>query len=104
MGIGLAGLAATGYKADALTEALVWYLAAVQEKDGSWRCDDFRQPLEDGRVPAVALAPHALQLYPIRGREAECRTRVERAAAWLARAEAETPNRRAYKLLGLSWS
>jgi hypothetical protein len=64
MGIGLAGLAATGYKADALTEALVWYLAAVQENDGCWRCDDFRPPLEDGRVPAVALALHALQLYP----------------------------------------
>ena len=104
LGTGLAGLAAVGHKADALTEAMVWYLAAVQEKDGSWRCDDFRPPIEDGQIPAVALSLRALQLYPIHGREAEFRTRVERAAAWLARAEAGTPNRLAYKLLGLSWS
>jgi len=104
LGIGLAGLAAVGHKADALTEAMVWYLAAVQEKDGSWRCDDFRPPLEDGRIPAAAISLRALQLYPIRGREAEFRTRVERAAAWLAGAEAGTANRLAYKLLGLSWS
>jgi hypothetical protein len=104
LGFGLAGLAAVGHKADAMTEAMAWYLAASQEKDGSWRCDDFRPPLEDGQIPAVALALRALQLYPIRGREAEFRTRVERAAAWLARAEAGTPNRLAYKLLGLSWS
>src|ERR1041385_8067842 len=83
---------------------MVWYLAAIQEKDGSWRCDDFRPPLEDGRIPAVALALHALQLYPLRGREAEFRKRVERAAGWLARSEAGTPNHLAYKLLGLSWS
>src|SRR6185295_19218987 len=56
------------------------------------------------RIPAVALALRALQLYPIRGREAEFKTRVARAAGWLARAEAGTPNRLAYKLLGLSWS
>jgi len=104
IGIGLAGLAAVGHKADALTEAFVSYLAATQEKDGSWRGDDFRPPLEDGRVPAVALALRALQLYPIRSREAECRTRIERAAGWIARAEAGTANRLAYKLLGLSWS
>lgn len=104
LGIGLAGLAAIGHKADALTEAMVWYLAAVQEKDGSWRCDDFRPPLEDGRIPAVALSLHTLQLYPIRGREAEIKERVKRAAGWLARVDATTPNRLAYKLLGLSWS
>src|SRR5206468_10359662 len=91
LGIGLAGLAAVGHKTDAMTEAMAWYLAASQEKDGSWRCDDFRPPLEDGRIPAVALALRALQLYPIRGRVAEFRTRVERAAAWVGRAGAGKP-------------
>jgi ankyrin repeat protein len=104
LGIGLMGLAALGHKADALTDAMTWYLAAIQEKDGSWRSDDFRPPLEDGRIPAAALALHSLQLYPIRGRETEFKTRVDRAAAWLARAEPKTPNQLHYKLLGLAWS
>lgn len=104
LGVGLLGLAALGHKPDPLTDAMVWYLAATQEKDGSWRCDDFRPPLEDGRLPAVAMALHSLQLYPIQGREAEFKSRVERAAAWLAGARADTPNRLHFKLLGLAWS
>ena len=104
LGWGLYGLAAVGYKPDALTDAMVWYLAATQEKDGSWRCDDFRPPIEDGQVGATVIALHALQIYPIRGREKEMETRISKAADWLAKAEAGTPNRLAFKLLGLGWS
>ena len=104
LGWGLYALSALGYPPDQLTEAMVWYLAAIQENDGSWRCDDFRPPIEDGRIGAAALALHALQLYPIPGREIEMRARVQKAADWLLKAEARTPNRLAFKLLGLAWS
>jgi len=104
LGWGLYGLAAAGYKPDALTDAMVWYLAATQEKDGSWRCDDFRPPIEDGSIGATALSLHALQIYPIRGREKEMEARINKAADWLAKVEAATPNRLAFKLLGLGWS
>jgi ankyrin repeat protein len=104
LGWGLYGLAALGHKPDALTDAEVCYLAAVQEKDGSWRCDDFRPPIEDGAIGATALALHALQLYPIPGREREMEARIQNAADWLSKVEARTPNRLAFKLLGLGWS
>ena len=104
LGIGLAGLAASNHKPDALTDAMVWYLFNLQERDGSWRSDDFRPPLEDGRIPAAALVIRSLQSYPIVGREAEAKERIKRAANWLARAEAQTPNQLAYQLLGLTWS
>jgi len=74
------------------------------EKDGSWRCDDFRPPLEDGQIGATALALHALQLYPIPGREKEMDARISRAADWLSKVEAKTPSRLGFKLLGLGWS
>jgi N-acyl-D-amino-acid deacylase len=104
LGYGLNGLAALGHKPDGLTDAMVWYLAMTQQHDGSWRCDDFRPPLEDGQIPATALALHALQLYPIRGREAEFRSRVSHASDWLGRAKPKTLSQLNYKLLGLSWA
>jgi len=104
LGWGLYGLAAVGYKPDALTDAMVWYLAATQEKGGFWKSDDFRPPIEDGSIGATALALHALQLFPIRGREKEMEIRISKAADWLAKVEAATPNRLAFKLLGLAWS
>ena len=51
-------------------DAMVWDLAAVQEMDGSRRCD-VRPPFEDGMVRTIALALRALQLYPIRGLEGD---------------------------------
>lgn len=102
--IGLLGLAALEYKPNALTDAMVWYLATTQMRDGTWRSDDIRPPIEDGQIPATALTLRALQLYPIHGREAELNLRVARAAAWLARVDPKTPNHLNWQLLGLTWS
>jgi len=103
LGWGLYGLWSQGHPADTLTEAMVYYLAAIQEKNGSWRVDDCRPPLEDGTIEGTALALHALKLYPIAGREKEMSERIQRAGDWLAKAEAQTPNRVAFQLLGLAW-
>ena len=101
---GLYGLWSQGHHSDTLTDAMVFYLASIQEKNGSWKSDDCRPPLEDGTIEATALTLHALKLYPIAGRQREMSERVERAAHWLAKTEAATPNRLAFQLLGLAWS
>ncbi|MDQ5978102.1 MAG: PSCyt1 protein, partial [Verrucomicrobiota bacterium] len=64
----------------------------------------YRPPMEDGPIEAVAFGIRALQLYPVRGREAECRDRIGRAQAWLARAQPVTFGQQLFQLLGLGWA
>ena len=104
VGYGLSGLSALGYPADALTEAMVWYLAATQCPDGSWPARDFRPPMEDGPIQGTAFGIRALRLYPIVGRETEFGRRIDRARDYLARAQPETFNQRVFQLLGLGWA
>jgi len=40
LGYGMLGLAALGYPADSLTDAMGWHLAAIQRPDGSWPAAD----------------------------------------------------------------
>ena len=104
VGYGLSGLSALGYPADALTEAMVWYLAATQCPDGSWPANDFRPPMEDGPIQGAAFGIRALQLYPLAGREAEFGRRIARARDYLVRARPETFNQQLFQLLGLGWA
>ncbi|MGZ8901482.1 MAG: ankyrin repeat domain-containing protein, partial [Limisphaerales bacterium] len=104
VGYGLTGLAALRYPADALTDAMVWYLMATQRRDGSWPAADYRPPMEDGPIQGAAFAIRALQLYPPGARESELRDRIGRAADYLLKARPSTFNQQVFQLLGLGWA
>ena len=97
-------LEALGHPTDAVTDALVWQLAASQMPDGSWPWTVTRPPLEHGIIKATALAVKSLRTYPLQSRKKELEERIERAKAWLAGATAESPTELAFQLLGLYWA
>ncbi len=104
LGYGLLGLSAWGYPADALTEAMVWYLHAAQRPDGSWPAGDGRPPMEDGPIQGTAFALRALQLYPLPGTESERKERLARARDYLSKAKPVSFNQEVFQLLGLGWA
>jgi len=104
VGYGMMGFAALNYPADDLTDAMAWYYLDAQLPDGTWETMDYRPPMEDGPIEAVAFGIRALQLYPLRGREAECRERISLAQAWLAHAQPVTFGQQLFQLLGLGWA
>ncbi len=104
LGYGLLGLSSLGYPADALTEAMVWHLAATQRPDGSWPAADYRPPMEDGPIEGAAFGLRALQLYPLAGREREFKQRIGHAREFLAQARPVTFNQQVFQLLGLGWA
>ncbi|MCZ6772501.1 MAG: hypothetical protein O7G83_11070, partial [Proteobacteria bacterium] len=103
LGYGLWGLSALGYPADALTEAMVWYLTATQRPDGSWPAADYRPPMEDGPIQGAAFAIRIFQLYPIPGREAGIKQQIRRARTYLSKAMPISFNQQVFQLLGLGW-
>lgn len=90
--------------ADANSDAWVHHLAAIQGPDGQWYNNLPRPPLQTSDLGATALAIHALQRYPIPGRQAELQDRVERARRWLRQAKSENTDSLAYQLLGMAWA
>jgi hypothetical protein len=83
---------------------MVHQLATIQNPDGHWDWNLPRPPIQASEITATALALHTLQLFPIPARLKEIRARVERARAWLAKAEAETNEERVHQVLGLAWA
>jgi ankyrin repeat protein/mono/diheme cytochrome c family protein len=104
LGYGLLALSALRYPADALTEAMVWHLVAIQRPNGSWPAADYRPPMEDGPIQGAAFAVRSLQLYPLAGREAELKQRIRWARDYLAKAKPATFNQHVFQLLGLGWA
>ena len=101
----LAGLAAAGHEPDAVTDAMVFDVAAMQRADGTWQFSAIsRAPLEEGAVNRTALAIRALQRFGPAGRKAEFDERVARARAWLLATAPRTNDDLAMRLLGLYWS
>lgn len=103
-GYALFGYANAGLPADELTDSAVHHLAAIQGRAGQWFNNLSRPPLQTDDIGATALAIHALQKYPLPGRQAEFAKRVERARQWLAKAKPSNHEGRIYQLLGLSWA
>ena len=98
----LAGLASVREPADRVTDVLAQLIAGRQFPDGSFPSPDHRPPHEDGVIPSTAFAIRALLAYG--HHQPGTPARLERAAAWLARAEAITTEDRAMQLLGLRWA
>lgn len=103
-GYELLAYALQGLPADANSDAWVHHLAAIQGPDGQWYNNLPRPPLQTGDLGATALAIHALQRYPLPGRQAEFQERVDRARRWLRQAKSSNTDSLAYQLLGLAWA
>ncbi len=103
-GYTLFGYAGAELPADELTDAAVHHLASIQDQDGRWRGNLPRPPMQNGDVGATALAIHALQKYPLPGRQAELAERVERGRRWLWTVKPANADERAYQLMGLAWA
>src|SRR5262249_2261321 len=101
----LAGLAATGYAPDRMTDAMAADLAASQMKDGSWHYGAVaRPPFEDGDIFRTALGLRALKVYAPPGRAVEMKQRIDNARQWLLSAKPLTAEDRNMQLLGLHWA
>jgi len=100
----LMALDALGHPADAVTDALVWQMAASQNPDGSWPWAFTRPPVEHGQIKATALAVKSLRTYTLPSRKKEFERRIELAKSWLKGAQAESPTELAFQLLGLGWA
>jgi ankyrin repeat protein len=105
LGYGLWGLSALGYAGDSVTDAYVWYLAAIQKPDGHWTAGAItRPPMGGSEIMSSVLAMRALQLYAPPAMREEIHARVERTALWLASSRPATHQDLAHKIMGLAWS
>jgi ankyrin repeat protein len=100
----LAGLWASGYRPDIVTDAAVVSVVAGQYTDGHWQrlVPAVRSPTGASNVLWTAEAVLALQQYGIPARAAEFRERVTRASVWLQKATPRSTYEHALQLLALS--
>ncbi|HBY59846.1 MAG TPA: hypothetical protein DEH78_08470, partial [Solibacterales bacterium] len=94
----LLGLAAEGYAANDVTDAMIAAIARTQRADGSFTIIPFRPPLEASQFTAAALSIRAMQIF---GRDSG--ERIAKAGEWLRQAAPATQEDRSMKLLGLAW-
>jgi hypothetical protein len=97
-------MATVGEPPSATTDLAVHVLAGKQSRDGAWRSESHRPPLEDTDITATALAVRVLQLYAPPGRAAEMRERAARGVAWLRRARPRYTEDRTMQLLAMTWA
>jgi hypothetical protein len=102
LGYTLMGMAAAGYRADALTDSHIHYFAINQFPDGAWRTTSYRPPEEYGPFATTAVVLRAIRLYAIPGRREEFEERFARARRWLLSATASSEEERAMQLNGLA--
>jgi len=100
----LLGLAAEKYPADVSTDAMARFLKGQQTPAGSWRLLAHRPPIESSEVLVTAISMRALQNYAPAANRGPYDAAIRRAATWLAKAEPQTTEDRAFKVLGLHWS
>jgi ankyrin repeat protein len=98
------GAAGAGIQSDAATDAMLYYLKGLQLRDGRWRVQTMRPPIESSDIEVTALAMRSLQLLAPPAWRQEYDAAVQGAARWLASATARTTEDRAFQLLGLAWS
>lgn len=100
----LIGLGAETYPAGDATDRMVHYIAAHQDPAGRFKVADYRPPQEYTDITFTATALRSMQLYPIPGRAAEFKERVQRAARWLAAQTPRDNEDHALRLMGLAWA
>jgi ankyrin repeat protein len=99
----LTGLAASNYPPDPATDSLALYLKRHQSVDGRWWILAQRPPIESSDIANTAMSLRALDVYAPRAQRAEYAKAIQLGADWLARAQPESNEDRAFQLLGLTW-
>lgn len=99
-GYALTGLLVAEEPRGETIKTLVKYLLKTQQKDGSWRIRTYRPPLEDSHFTATALAIRGIGGFTD---SADQNDSINRALAWLKKAEPKSTEDHAFKLLGLHW-
>jgi ankyrin repeat protein len=99
----LTGTAAENYAPDESTDALARYLKNRQSPDGRWRARDQRPPLTTSDIEVTARSMRAIQVYAPKSRRPEYGKAVRLAVGWLATAQPQGTEDRAFQLLGLIW-
>ncbi len=94
----LAGLAASHYDKDAVTDAIVRYLLLAQSLDGSWQTSMQRDPADGSDIAFTAMAIRALAVY---GPAPE---RIAHAMQFLLQATPTDSEGLTFKALGLHWA
>ena len=98
------GTGAAEQRPDAATDAQAIWIKRRQAPDGHWPVTTIRPPIESNDIEVTAVSMRALQRYAPAPRAQEFRESVERARDWLATANGETTEERAFRVLGLSWA
>ncbi len=101
----LAGMAAQGLPADAVTDAMAIYLAEGQQDAGYWSTAPDRPPVQYSDYTTTALSIWGMRAYTPDGWNDEFEMRIRRARNWLLEAK-PTPamEEMAFRLLGLGWA
>jgi squalene cyclase len=93
---------ALGEPANSTTDAMLHYLAARQEPDGSWMmAGNARPPLESGSISRTANAIQGFKAYGWPGRREEFDERIARAKNFLLAAHPSTSYEEAERIAGL---
>jgi ankyrin repeat protein len=100
----LIGIAAENSTPNQSTDAMVHHVSTRQEPSGRFRGFDYRPPQEYSDITFTATALRAMQLFPLPGRTAEFKDRIERAAKWLASQRPRDTEEHALRLMGLKWA
>jgi len=100
----LLGMADAKYPPDPTTDAMALFLQNHQSPDGRWYATAYRPPLESSDIQTTATAMRAVQVYGPQTQRADYDRTVQRAAAWLAKAQPRTTQDRVYQILGLAWA
>jgi squalene cyclase len=83
---------------------MAYYLKRRQLPDGHWRRLAHRPPLESSDMEVTAVAMRAIQVYAPKPKRSAYDQAVMLAAEWLAQAQPQCTEDRAFQLLGLVWA
>ena len=102
MGYMLAGMGASGQKAEELTGLMAQYMTRKQDALGRWPVNTARPPMETSDFTATAQGVYALKTYSVSGPQTEAR--IAKARAWLLAAAPRNTEDKAFRLFGLHWA
>jgi N-acyl-D-amino-acid deacylase len=100
VGYGLWALALAGRPADETTEAMVAYLLKTQHEDGHWEAQTIRPPLEESFTTCTVLAVVGMRRYAAASQAAEVDSSINKAKAWLSKANPQSQEDIAMALWG----